>query len=207
MIDLEGLGIVAIVRHNSDADLVGAARALLAGGLKAMEVTLTTPGALDSIRKTRRECPEIRIGAGTILSAKDAEVAIEAGAEFIVTPTVQLDSIATCRSAGIPILCGCMTPTEALAVHSAGADYLKLFPAESLGPGYVKALLAPMPFLKIVPTGGVTLETLGTFFEAGCKAVAVGSNLVSRRILDTQDWGELEKVSLQFSTALAKCRR
>lgn len=203
--ELEELGIIAIVRADIPVDIRHVVNALTAGGIGAVEVTLNTPGALDAVR-TIRAAGGIRVGAGTILSPDDAEAAIGAGAEYIVTPTLQPDTIAFCRKQGVPIAAGCLTPTEALAAHRAGADFIKLFPAEGLGPAYVRSLLAPLPFLKIIPTGGVTPETIGPFLKAGCVAVAAGSHLVSRDILVRQDWDRLAALAREFTDALARAR-
>jgi 2-dehydro-3-deoxyphosphogluconate aldolase/(4S)-4-hydroxy-2-oxoglutarate aldolase len=151
--------------------------------------------------------PGLRVGAGTALGPEDAQRAMDAGAEFLVTPTVQPDTVAACRARGVPILCGAMTPTECLAAHHAGADFVKLFPADGLGPGYVRALRGPLPFLKIMPTGGVSLETLPAFIQAGCAGVALGGNLVSRPVLQTGDWGGLTRTARQYVEALAAARQ
>lgn len=205
--ELEEIGLVAIVRTDSDRHLLKIAEALARGGIRAMEITLTTPGALPAITQIRQEMGQtLRVGAGTILSLDDARKAIDAGAEFIVTPTLQADTAGFCRKLDIPIFCGCMTPTEAFAAHQAGADFLKLFPAEVLGPAFVRAVLAPMPFLKFIPTGGVTLDTLGEFMRAGCVGVALGSHLVSKEILKNEDWDGLAKRAGQFVDALRAAR-
>ena len=205
--ELEDIGLVAIVRTDSDKHLLKVAGALARGGIRAMEITLTTPGALDAVMQVRQKMKQtLRVGAGTILNPEDAEAAMEAGAEFIVTPTLQVDTIAFCRDTRLPIICGCMTPTECLAAHQAGADFLKLFPADNLGPGYVRALRAPMPFLKFMPTGGVSLDNLAEFIRAGCVGVALGSNLVSRQILENEDWDGLAELAGQYMAALQNAR-
>lgn len=194
--------LVAIVRADTDAPLVEAAHALRRGGIMAMEVTLTTPGALVSIETLRRALGEtMRVGVGTVLSPDDAQKAIAAGAQFVVTPTLQMDTISACHQQNIPIFCGAFSPTECLAAHAAGADFVKLFPADTLGPAFVKALLAPLPFLRIVPTGGVSVETVGAFRRAGCVGAAVGSQLVSKEILRTEDWETLETTAAAFVRA------
>lgn len=194
--------LVAIVRADTDAPLLEAARALLRGGIMAMEVTLTTPGALASIETLRRALGEtMHVGVGTVLSPEDAQKAVAVGAQFVVTPTLQLDTIAACRARAVPVFCGAYTPTECLAAHAAGADFVKLFPADGLGPAFVKALLAPLPFLKIVPTGGVSVETIGAFRKAGCVGAAVGSQLVSREILAAGNWEKLEAAAAAFMRA------
>ncbi len=203
--ELEDIGLIAIVRTDAEADLRRVAEALGEGGIRAMEITLNTPGALPAIGAVRRALsPAMRVGAGTILGLEDARAAFEAGAEFIVTPTLQPGTIAYCRENGVPIACGCMTPTEALAAH--GADFIKLFPAESLGPAYVRALRAPLPFLRIIPTGGVSLDTLAAFLQAGCVGVALGSNLVSKAVLQNRDWAALTATARQYVQALVAAR-
>jgi 2-dehydro-3-deoxyphosphogluconate aldolase/(4S)-4-hydroxy-2-oxoglutarate aldolase len=205
--ELEQIGLVAIVRTGANAPFREIAAALRAGGLRAMEVTLTTPDALSAITLLRREfSPSLRVGVGTVLDVSDAFAAFEAGAEFVVTPTLQPETVAACRERGIPIACGAMTPTEALAAHRAGADFVKLFPSDTLGPSYVRAILGPLPFLKIIPTGGVNLETLGAFVQAGCVGVAIGGNLVSRQILQEKDWKGLEALAGQYVAALDAAR-
>lgn len=205
--ELEEIGLIAIVRTDTEADFGRVAEALAEGGIRAMEITLNTPGALPAIGAIRRALsPTMRVGAGTILRPEDAHAAHKAGAEFIVTPTLQPDTIAFCRQNTLPIACGCMTPTEALAAHRAGADFIKLFPAEGLGPGYIRALLAPLPFLKIIPTGGVSLDNLAAFIQAGSAGVALGGNLVGKAVLRDRDWAGLTAMARGYVQALAVAR-
>ena len=205
--ELQEIGLIAIVRTDLDADMRRVAEALAEGGIRAMEITLNTPNALASITTVRRELsPALRVGAGTILNAADAQKAEEAGAEFLVTPTLQLDTIAFCRQHTLPLACGCLTPTEALTAHQAGADFIKLFPADTLGPSYVRALLAPLPFLRIIPTGGVSLQNVADYIQAGSVALALGSNLVSRQILRDGDWSGLTAFARDYVQALAAAR-
>ncbi len=205
--ELEDIGLIAIVRTDREADFGRVAEALAEGGIRAMEITLNTPGALPAIGAIRRALsPTMRVGAGTILGPEDARAAHAAGAEFIVTPTLQPETIAFCRQYALPIACGCMTPTEALAAHQAGADFLKLFPAEGLGPGYIRALLAPLPFLRIIPTGGVSLDNLAAFLQAGSVGVALGGNLVSKAVLRDHDWAGLTATAREYVQALAAAR-
>ena len=205
--ELEEIGLIGIIRADSSEHVVEAISALHRGGIRAVEITLNTPNALELIAATRRALGEgMRVGAGTILEPADAERAIEAGSEFIVTPTLQCDTIAVCRQHNVPIACGCATPTESLAAHRAGADFIKVFPAESLGLGYIKAIRGPLPFLKLMPTGGVSLENLAAFIQAGCVGIGLGGNLVSKRALQEQDWGGLTALAAQFVAALATAR-
>ena len=205
--ELEDIGLLAIVRTDREADFGRVAEALAEGGLRAMEITLNTPGALAAIGEIRRSMsPALRVGAGTILGPDDARAAHEAGAEFIVTPTLQSETIVYCRQHGLPIACGCLTPTEALAAHRAGADFIKLFPADTLGPGYLRALLAPLPFLKIIPTGGVSLDNLAAYVQAGAAGVAMGGNLVGKAVLRDRDWAGLTATAREYVQALAAAR-
>jgi len=205
--ELQQAGLIAIIRADSDEDLLLAAAALLRGGVTTMEVTLNTPRALEVIAAIRREFgAAMRVGAGTILSTEDARRALEAGAEFVVTPSLQVATIAFCRAHQAPILCGCMTPTEAFIAYQSGADFIKLFPAGSLGVDYVRAILAPFPALKLMPTGGVSLENLAAFIRAGCAGAAVGGELVSKTILREKDWPRLTALAARFRATLEGAR-
>jgi len=179
---LDAVPIVGIVRSDAGNHVTATVRALLEGGLTVAEITLTTPGALQSLRALRRENrPHAVIGAGSIRTVIDAEAAIDAGAEFLVTPTTNAAVLAAARGAGVPVVCGAFTPTELDVATAGGAQLVKLFPASIGGPTYLRDLLAPMPDLRVVPTGGVTIDNLGEWFAAGAAAVAVGSALVPRR--------------------------
>lgn len=197
---VERYGIIGILRSPAPVDLLSTCGALLKGGMPLLEITLNTPGALSGIAQVRRGLGDVVIGAGTILCPTDARAAIDAGAQFIVTPTLQLDTIAECRQRQVPILCGAMTPTEILAAHNAGADYVKLFPAGSLGLEYIKAVLAPLPFVKIVPTGGVSLANIADFLRV-CPATGVGGNLVDLKLIAQGKWDQLTAVARQFAEA------
>jgi 2-dehydro-3-deoxyphosphogluconate aldolase/(4S)-4-hydroxy-2-oxoglutarate aldolase len=168
-------GIIAIIRADSSEGLVEAAGALLAGGVATMEVTMTTPDALRVIADiSARFGNEVLIGVGSVIDPETVQAAVSAGAEFVVTPTTKPDVIAAANRLEKPIASGAYTPTECLLAHESGADFVKLFPAEFHGPAYVKTLLAPLPQLRIVPTGGVTPGTVGAFLAAGSVALGVG---------------------------------
>jgi 2-dehydro-3-deoxyphosphogluconate aldolase/(4S)-4-hydroxy-2-oxoglutarate aldolase len=172
-------GVVAIVRLDSGAGLDRVAEALIEGGVTALEFTLTTPGALAALEAAAAHYGDrLLLGAGTVLDAETARTAILAGAEFIVAPTTDLPTIALCRRYGRVCLPGCYTPTEMLRAYEAGADLIKLFPATSVGPRYIRDVLAPLPMLRIVPTGGIGAENAGDYIKAGAVAVAMGSSLV-----------------------------
>ena len=200
-------GIIAIVRTQQAAQVVPLFEALIAGGIKAIEITMTTPNALAAIREARDKVGErALIGVGTVLEAEMCRAAITAGAEFVVTPICRTELVAVAHAAGCPIMLGAYTPTEAQLAHEAGADFIKLFPADNLGAGYVKALRAPLPHLRIVPTGGVDVEKVAEFLKAGCAALGVGSLLVSAKILQEADWPELTRRASAFVTAARQAR-
>ncbi|QOV88804.1 bifunctional 4-hydroxy-2-oxoglutarate aldolase/2-dehydro-3-deoxy-phosphogluconate aldolase [Humisphaera borealis] len=201
-------GVIAVIRADSSEQLLDAARAMAEGGVIAMEVTMTTPNAIDTIKAVVKELGDkVLMGVGTVLDDITARLAILAGAEYVVTPVMRPDVIALCRRYSKPIVCGAVTPTEALNAHEAGADFVKLFPADTLGPTYIKALKAPLPQLQIIPTGGVTTKTAGDFIKAGCAAVAAGSSLVSKDVLAKKDWKSLTEISRQFVEAVAVARK
>ena len=198
-------GIIAILRADSSAQLLAVAEALLAGGVTAMEVTMTTPDALQVISEvTARFGERILMGVGSVLDAETARAALLAGAEFVVTPVVRADVIRLCNRYSKPIASGAFTPTEALAAHELGSDFVKIFPADQLGPKFIQSLLAPLPMLQIIPTGGVTPETAGDFLSAGCVALGVGSPLVSKEILKSSDWRKLMERAQEFVAAVRR---
>lgn len=200
-------GVVAVIRADSSDQLLDCAKALAEGGIRAMEVTMTTPDALGVVRDVVGQMSDrVLMGVGTVLDSETARAAILAGARFVVTPVMRPEIIACCRRYAVPIVCGAYTPTEALAAHDAGADFIKIFPADTLGPGYMKALKAPLPQLRLIPTGGVDLDTAGDFIRAGCDAVAAGGSLVSKEILRTRDWETLTDRARQFVDIVSAAR-
>src|SRR5512135_259769 len=200
-------GIIAIVRARQPAQVLPLFEALIAGGINAIEITMTTPNALAAIREAREKAGDrALVGVGTVLDADTCRAAITAGAEFVVTPICRTELVAIAHAAGCPIMLGAYTPSEAQAAHEAGADFVKLFPADGLGAGYVKALRAPLPHLRIVPTGGVDLHNVADFLKAGCAALGVGSSLVSAKILQEADWGALTARAAAFVDAARAAR-
>ena len=196
-------GIIAIIRADSSDQLTEAAGALLAGGVTAMEVTMTTPKALQVIAAVKaRFGDEVLIGVGTVLDVETCRAAVDAGAEFVVTPVTKPEVIRAANQLGKPIASGAFTPTECLLAHESGADFIKLFPADHAGPGYIRNILAPLPMLQIIPTGGITPETAGGFLRAGCVALGAGSALVSADILKKRDWAALAGRAAQFVKAV-----
>ena len=193
---LTDAGVIAIVRTQSAAAVTPVVEALLAGGLNAIEITMTVPGAIEFIRQTRARFGEkILLGAGTILDAQTCTAVIEAGAEYIVSPITRPELVTTAHALGKPTALGAYTPTEAQLAHEAGSDFIKIFPADGLGPNYIKNLKAPLPHLRIVPTGGVTPQNVGDWIRAGASAVGVGSALVSAQIIKDQNWPELTRLA------------
>jgi len=201
-------GIIAVVRTGQTAQVAPICEALVAGGIHALEITLTVPGALGAIRAACRHFGAAAlVGAGTVLDAAAARAAIEAGAEFIVSPITKWEIVEAAHAADRPVMSGAYTPTEAQAAHEAGADFIKIFPADKLGPSYIKALRAPLPHLQIVPTGGVDLQTAPDFLKAGCVALGVGGSLLTAEILRTNAWAELTQLARAYVEVVATVRQ
>ena len=201
-------GVVAIVRMDDAAGLGQVASAICSGGVDVIEFTMTTPGALAIIEETAGKLgDQVVLGAGTVLDAETARAAILAGARFIVAPGLSLPVIELCHRYDVAVLPGVLTPTEMLTAWQAGADLLKLFPATAMGPQYIKDVLAPLPYLRIVPTGGVSLENACAFIKAGAVGVAVGSNLVDKKLVKACRWDELTALARRFSLAVGEARR
>jgi 2-dehydro-3-deoxyphosphogluconate aldolase/(4S)-4-hydroxy-2-oxoglutarate aldolase len=200
-------GVVAIIRADNSEQLIDASRALIEGGVSGIEITMTTPNALQVISDlTKKFGDKVLAGVGSVLDVKTAEAAIAAGAEYVVTPVLRPDVIAYCRRVGKPIFSGSYSPTEAQTSHELGADFIKIFPADGLGPKYIQSIRGPLPHLKIVPTGGVDFNTAYDFIKAGCVAVAAGSTLVSKEILQKRDWSKLTELAGLFLAAVARAR-
>lgn len=192
-------GIIAVVRAQSRDQVLPLSEALIAGGVVAIEITMTTPNAIEAIREASRELgARGLIGVGTVLDADTCRAALDAGAQYVVSPITLPALVGMAHAAGKPIMLGAYTPTEAQLAHEAGSDFIKIFPADGLGPNYIKALRAPLPHLRIVPTGGVDLNTAADFLKAGCAALGVGSSLVSAKILQDRNWSELTRLAGEF---------
>lgn len=205
--EIEASGVIAIVRFDRSEDLVQVARAVRAGGVRAIEFTMTTPNALDIIEQSAREFgQDVLLGAGTVLDPETARAAILAGAQFIVAPTLNPQVIETCRRYSKAVIPGAFTPTEILTAWECGADFVKVFPAEFGGPEYLKAVRAPLPQVKLIPVGGVTLENTGAFIKAGASAVAVGGNLVKKSAIAAKRFDELTELARLYVQAVAGVR-
>ena len=201
-------GVIAIMRAQSSDQLITAADAIKAGGVQVIEVTMTTPGALGVIETAKgRYGQDVLFGAGSVLDPETARAAILAGADFVVAPTLNLEVVALCNRYSIPVIPGCYTPTEALTAWEAGADMIKLFPASFGGAGLVKAILAPLPHLEIVPVGGVNLDTAADFIRKGAAALGVGSSLVNQKLLDSGDLETLTQRAAGFIQEVQKGRK
>jgi 2-dehydro-3-deoxyphosphogluconate aldolase/(4S)-4-hydroxy-2-oxoglutarate aldolase len=201
-------GVIAVVRAPKAELCVPLTRALLEGGVIAVEITMTTPNAIEAIRATNRELgKEALIGVGTVLNAITATAAIEAGAEFVVSPITRKEIADAARAKDRPVMLGAYTPTEAQTAHEMGSDFIKIFPADTLGPTYIKALRAPLPHLQIVPTGRVDLNTIGPFLKAGCVAVGAGSSLVPADALKNENWPEITRLAKTFVQAAKAARQ
>ncbi len=201
-------GVIAVVRMQEKADLRAAARALAAGGVGAVEITLTTPGAIDAIGELVADGePGCVVGAGTVLDQAAARSVMEAGARFVVSPTLNSAVIRLCRERDIPCVPGAFTPTEILEAWRAGAPLVKLFPAAAVGPGYLRDVLAPLPFVRLVPSGGVTLENAADWIRAGAAAISVGSALVSPALVAGESTAELTARARSFVECVARARQ
>jgi 2-dehydro-3-deoxyphosphogluconate aldolase/(4S)-4-hydroxy-2-oxoglutarate aldolase len=192
-------GVIAIMRAQSSDQLIAAADAIKKGGVSVIEVTMTTPGALGVIAEAKaRYGSDVAFGAGSVLDAETGRAAILAGADFVVSPILNLGLIELCNRYGVATMPGCYSPTEVITGWEAGADLIKLFPASVGGPDLVKAILAPLPQVRIVPVGGVDLETAADFIRKGATALGVGSSLVSQKLLDSGDLDELTRRAAAF---------
>ncbi|PTY06203.1 2-dehydro-3-deoxyphosphogluconate aldolase [Opitutaceae bacterium EW11] len=195
--------VVALIRADSPDGLLDCARALAAGGLTSIELTMTTPGAIRMLEKATAELPDFIFGLGTVLDAETARAGILAGAKFIVTPALRPDVITLCRRYSIPVFSGALTPTEVVNAWEAGADAVKIFPAEFFGPAYIKSIKAPLPHIDLVPTGGVNENNVGDFLKAGATATAAGSSLVDSKAFKEKNWAAITAKAKAFAAAAA----
>lgn len=199
-------GVIAIVRLTENRQLGAVAEAIEAGGLDIIEFTMTTPGALDAIAETAARKDDVLIGAGSVLNADMAHQAIAAGAQFIVSPNTDPRVIGAAHDDEKPAIPGAFTPTEIVRAMELGADMVKVFPANSLGPGYIKAVLAPIPGAALLPTGGVTLENAPAFFAAGASAIAVGGELVNDALVQAGNFEAITRNAKRFHEMAMQAR-
>ena len=199
--------VIAVIRTKKSEQVLPVCEALVAGGVTALEITLTIPNAMNALRQVAQWFgARAVIGAGTVLNATDCRAAIDAGAEFIVSPITRREIAEAAHAADRPVMLGAYTPTEAQTAHEFGADFIKIFPADKLGPSYIKAIRGPLPHLQIVPTGGVDLQTAPEFLKAGCVALGVGSSLITPQILRDSNWPELTRQAAELVAVVRKAR-
>ena len=192
-------GIVAVVRAEKGDQLVEVAQALLAGGVEAIEVTFTVPAAHKVIERVAEQVGDrIVLGAGTVLDAETARIAILSGAQYIVAPNTNPKVIEICRRYSKPVMPGALTPTEVVTAWEAGADVVKVFPCDFFGPKYLKALHGPLPQIRLMPTGGVNLQTAKDFLQSGACALGVGTSLVDNKTVAAREFGKIESLARQF---------
>ncbi len=205
---VEASGLVAVIRGMEPTAMSRIARALVAGGVRALEITMNSPRPLEMISEIRSllEGTEVTIGAGTVLDPESARSAILAGAEFIFAPNLNRRVIEICRRYSCPVVPGAMTPTEMVAAWEAGADMVKIFPAGGLGPGFIKDMGGPLPQIKLVPTGGIDLHNAGAFIEAGAAALGVGGSLVDKDMVAAQDYDGLTRRAQAFRRVIEEAR-
>ena len=205
---IKASGVVAVLRADRPDALLQVAQALGRGGIGAVEITMTTPGALDAIGEcANRLGSEFLLGAGTVLDPETARAAILAGAEYIVTPTLNPDVITLCRRYDKIVIPGALTPTEILTAWECGADIVKVFPATAVGPRYFKDVKGPLPQIDLMPTGGVDLDNAGDFIRAGACAIAVGGNLVDKAAVAAGNWQVLTDTARQYVDAVRAARQ
>lgn len=201
---IEHTGVVAVIRLRDPGKLRAVVDALTEGGVRVLEVTMTVPGAVELIRELARALPDgFLLGAGTVTDAATAHAVIDAGAAFVVGPVFRPDVIAACHEHEVPAIPGCFSPTEILDAHEKGADIIKVFPATMLGPQFVKDVRAPLPQVKLMPTGGVTLENAGDWIRAGAVAIGIGSALVDAAAVER---GEFDVIAANARHVIANVR-
>jgi 2-dehydro-3-deoxyphosphogluconate aldolase / (4S)-4-hydroxy-2-oxoglutarate aldolase len=195
---IERVGLIPVLRARSAVQAHAVVKAMIAGGVTVVEVTMTVPGAVNLLKELKNEYgTKLLLGSGTVTTADQAKATIDAGAEFVVSPTLHPAVISTTKNSGKLSIPGALTPTEVITAWEAGADYVKIFPCSAMGgASYLKSLLAPFPHLKLIPTGGVTHHTAASFLEAGARALGVGSDLVNLAAID--------KVEPEIITAAAR---
>lgn len=200
-------GVVAVLRAPNGDVLVDVAEALLAGGVEAIEVTFTVPGAHRVLEQVAdRLGDKILLGAGTVLDTETARIALLAGAHYVVSPAVNLGVIELCQRYDKAVMPGALTPTEVITAWQAGADIVKVFPSDLTGPSYLKALHGPLPQVRLMPTGGVNLDTAADFIKAGACALGIGGSLVEKKAVATGDMARIESLAAQYIEIVRKTR-
>jgi 2-dehydro-3-deoxyphosphogluconate aldolase/(4S)-4-hydroxy-2-oxoglutarate aldolase len=206
---IERVGLIPVLRAKSVAQGRAVVDAMVAGGVTVVEVTMTVPGAIDLLTELKKAYgSQLLLGSGTVTTADQAQATIDAGAEFVISPSLHAEVI-TKTKANKKISCpGALTPTEAITAWNAGADYVKIFPCSAVGgASYLKSLLAPFPHLKLIPTGGVTLDTAAGFIKAGARALGVGSDLVNLAAVDAGNAESITETARAYLKVLAEARK
>lgn len=205
---ITGIGIVPVVRTHSAESALLSIEAIYRGGVRSAEITMTVPGALKALEKVADQFGDkIMLGAGTVLDPETARACMLAGAQFFVTPSLNLATIEIARRYSKVICAGALTPTEVVTAWQAGADVVKIFPANAVGgPKYIKSLKGPLPQVEMIPTGGVNLETAGEFLKAGACAVAVGGELVDAKLIRENRYDRMEELARDYLSVIAKAR-
>ena len=205
---LHSVGVIPVVRAESGPEAITIAEAIREGGIPVLEITLTVPGAVSVIQQLNEHYKdEVLIGAGTVLDAEGASACLEAGAKFIVSPSLNLKTIEFCRQREVPVFPGALTPTEVVTAWQAGADAVKVFPCSAVGgPGYLRALKAPLPQIRLVPTGGVSLSTAKEFIIAGAWALGVGADLVNTKAIRAGDRESVIAAARSYVAAVRDAR-
>ena len=204
---IENSGIVAIIRTDTNQDLLQVVDAIHSGGIDVIEITMTTPGALDTVGSmTKRYGSNLLVGAGSVLDTETARLAILSGADFIVSPITKPDVIELCNRYGKVVMPGAFTPTEILRAWELGADYVKVFPADIAGASYIKAVKAPLPQVSIIPTGGIGLNNAAEFITSGSAALGVGSTLVNKQTITAKQFKKLTEISQKLVVAVKKAK-
>ena len=206
---IERVGLIPVLRARNAAQAHAIVKAMIAGGVTVVEVTMTVPGAIEVLRGLKREYgSDLLLGSGTVTTAAQAEATIEAGAEFVVSPSFHAAVVAKTRELGKVSIPGSLTPTEVITAFDAGADYVKIFPCSAMGgASYLKSLLAPFPHIKLIPTGGVTLHTAESFLKAGARALGVGSDLVNLAAVDAGNPEVITETARAYLKVLAQVRQ
>jgi 2-dehydro-3-deoxyphosphogluconate aldolase / (4S)-4-hydroxy-2-oxoglutarate aldolase len=204
---IRALGAVAVVRMKDARQAMKTVEAIHRGGVSAIELTVTTPGAIALIAQVVQSLgDEVLVGVGSVLDVETARRAVEAGARYVVSPVFDEQVVRVAHDLGVAAMPGAFTPTEILRAHRAGADVVKVFPSEVLGPAFLKGVLAPMPFLTLMPTGGVTPDNVGTWIRAGAVAVGVGGALMDPKLIAAEDWSGLTLLATRLADGVRQAR-
>ncbi len=205
---MRATGIVPVLRGGSVDEGLALARAIAAGGIDVLEITMTNPGALEVIRTLRHEDPSLLVGAGTVLDAETARACMLEGAQFIVSPSTNLETIAVCRRYSCVVLPGALTPTEIMTAWEAGADIIKLFPANAMGgAAYLRSIRAPLPQVEVIPTGGISLANAKEFLEAGAVALGVGADLADAKAIREGNAAKVTQTAREYRKIVDEYRQ